>query len=201
MSLGKDPEDEEVVLGIDETGWHVAEAVVIARYQMFTQVYFHKTRRAYDYHLKEAIKSTLEGGVYPPPNKLDAYLRHDDVSTWTAMVANATDVNCKAVLERQHVRLLYSTPETPLESDMSKLEIVLKKLEDNDIWHHIDRAEKEWYRLNEVGGPEINIINEKGSATPLSNYSHIVRNMKSIKKVSVYVREDDRKQAKRLTGL
>lgn len=31
-------------LGFSEGGWHAAEALVLARYFMFTQVYFHKTR-------------------------------------------------------------------------------------------------------------------------------------------------------------
>ena len=35
---------------------HAAEALIIARYLMFTQVYFHHTRRAYDYHIAEAMK-------------------------------------------------------------------------------------------------------------------------------------------------
>ena len=65
LSLGTDPESEDVVLGVNKDGWHVAESVVIARYQMFTQVYFHKTRRAFDYHLKNAMIKTLDGGKLP----------------------------------------------------------------------------------------------------------------------------------------
>lgn len=46
ITLGKDPETDDVVLGIKEGGWHVAESLISARYQTFSQVYFHKTRRA-----------------------------------------------------------------------------------------------------------------------------------------------------------
>jgi len=48
-------------LGIKEKGWHAAEALVLARYFMFTQVYFHKTRVAYDIHLQGALKEMLPG--------------------------------------------------------------------------------------------------------------------------------------------
>jgi len=39
-------------LGVAEGGVHAAEALVLARYYMFTQVYFHKTRVAYDHHIR-----------------------------------------------------------------------------------------------------------------------------------------------------
>ena len=54
-------------LGISEGGWHAAEGLVLARYFMFTQVYFHKTRVAFDIHLREALKCMLPGGVFPRP--------------------------------------------------------------------------------------------------------------------------------------
>src|SRR5437016_1425889 len=52
-------------LGVNEGGWHAAEALVLARYFMFTQVYFHKTRVAYDHHLRKALGELLPGGRFP----------------------------------------------------------------------------------------------------------------------------------------
>ena len=46
---------------------HAAEALVIARYFMFTQVYFHKTRVAYHIHIREAMKELLPDGHFPKP--------------------------------------------------------------------------------------------------------------------------------------
>ncbi|WP_252891864.1 HD domain-containing protein, partial [Thermoclostridium stercorarium] len=43
MSIATDPETYSTNLAVEEGGWHVAESLVIARYHMFTQVYFHKT--------------------------------------------------------------------------------------------------------------------------------------------------------------
>src|SRR6476646_7128927 len=55
-------------LGISEGGFHSAEALVLARYFMFTQVYFHKTRVACDVHLRGTLKELFLGGVtrHPP---------------------------------------------------------------------------------------------------------------------------------------
>jgi len=52
-------------LGVTEGGLHAAEGLVLARYFMFTQVYFHKTRVAYDHHLKQAMLTILPNGRFP----------------------------------------------------------------------------------------------------------------------------------------
>jgi hypothetical protein len=62
ISCATATEVEETPLGIEEGGLHAAEALVLARYFMFTQVYFHKTRVAFDLHLREAMRLLLPGG-------------------------------------------------------------------------------------------------------------------------------------------
>lgn len=113
IALGIDPEFDEVVLGVDQDGWHVAESIVIARYQIFTQVYFHKTRRAYDYHIKEAMKTILDNGKLPTPKDIDAFIRLDDYTAFALFRENDTDYNCKSILNRNHIRVVHHTPETP----------------------------------------------------------------------------------------
>ena len=108
IALGIEPESNEVVLGIDEDGWHAAESLVIARYQIFAQVYFHKTRRAYDYHLREAMKSVLPEGKLPPPSEIDEFLSIDDIRVWNMFKEN-DDPNCRAILNRNHIRKVYAT--------------------------------------------------------------------------------------------
>jgi HD superfamily phosphohydrolase len=52
-------------LGIEQGGIQVAESLLVARYLMFSQVYFHPVRRIYDLHLRAYLKECLPGGVYP----------------------------------------------------------------------------------------------------------------------------------------
>lgn len=54
-------------LGIQRGGVQSAEALLLARYFSFSQVYFHRTRRIYDIHLKDFLKAWLEpkGGFLP----------------------------------------------------------------------------------------------------------------------------------------
>ena len=46
-------------LGIGYGGVHVVEGLILARYFMFTQVYFHSVRRSYDHILAEFIRELL----------------------------------------------------------------------------------------------------------------------------------------------
>lgn len=43
-------------IGVEEGGVQSAEALLLARYFMFSQVYFHSIRRIYDEHLKDFLK-------------------------------------------------------------------------------------------------------------------------------------------------
>lgn len=198
IALGIEPESEEVVLGVDEGGWHVAEAVVIARYQLFTQVYFHKTRRAYDYHLKEAMKTVLKYGKLPSLDNIDEFIGLDDFTVWELFKKNSVNYNCKSVLDRKHNKVVYYTPETPDELDEIKKENVKKKLDENGIWYYEDKAENLWYKLNgdDEDNKEIMIINGRDrKARPLSKSSTIVSNMESVKQIRIYVKPDDRTKA------
>jgi HD superfamily phosphohydrolase len=85
LTILEEPETQTPVIAVEEGGVHAAEALIIARYLMFTQVYFHHTRRAYDYHIAETMKGLLfqETGrstFLPPtsPKNIDNYLEWDD---------------------------------------------------------------------------------------------------------------------------
>lgn len=64
-----DAASTEPTLGIEEGGRESAEALLLARYSMFSQVYLHRTRRIYDIHLADFLVEWLEqegyGGRFP----------------------------------------------------------------------------------------------------------------------------------------
>jgi len=64
LRLVIDPDSGEVALGLDVGGIHAAEALLLARYFMYTQVYFHDVRRVYDIHLKDFLVSWLPDGKF-----------------------------------------------------------------------------------------------------------------------------------------
>ena len=101
-------------LAVDSGGIHAIEAFVLARYFMFTQVYFHKTRRAYDFLLTDFIGGLLEEetGVAAYPASLDEYLKWTD---WRILqrAFEQSDPNGKnlawRLIARQHPKPVYAT--------------------------------------------------------------------------------------------
>ncbi|HSU83580.1 MAG TPA: HD domain-containing protein, partial [Thermoanaerobaculia bacterium] len=77
----EDPETGEWGIGVDEGGVHALEALVMARYYMFTQVYFNVTGKALELHLNEWLE---ERGIRWPAEP-EAFLAQDDVSVWSAL--------------------------------------------------------------------------------------------------------------------
>jgi hypothetical protein len=191
LSLGIEPEERKAILVVEEGGWHVAEELILARYLMFTQVYFHRTRRAYDYHLGCILKSFLPKGMFPKPDNVDEFLEWDDWKIFQLIKENAkTDRNCKAILERKHDRSVYETSECPDLEDLGKLKEAKEVL--NDLITFEDQAEKLWYSTNgEEGSMEIFIIKED-KVKPLSSISKIVKNIGRIYQIRLYVSYENR---------
>jgi hypothetical protein len=200
LALGIEPESGEVVLGVDKDGWHVAEAIVIARYQLFTQVYYHKTRRAFDYHLRNAMMHVLDGGKLPGPElpSLKQFIGLDDYALWNRFREETDDPDCSAIMNRWHIREVYSTPEVPSQEDETELQDKKRALDDAEIEFYEDKSEKPWYNLNNSknGDKEIMIVSRKDrSARPLSYYSNIVKNIGDVKQIKIYVKPEDRSRA------
>lgn len=107
-------------LAINEGGLHALEAFVLARYYMFTQVYFHDVRRAFDIVLTEFISELLSekysSGRYPGLDEVIEYLKWDDPLVLTEAAARR-DVSAKnlawRIVDRQHPKAVYQTGPSP----------------------------------------------------------------------------------------
>src|SRR5229473_4336611 len=102
-------EGESLQLGVNEGGWHAAEALVVARYFMFTQVYFHKTRVAFDLHLRHALADLLPGGLFPKPegNELKEDLAWDDWRILGELSDGKGGEHAERLARRNHYREVY----------------------------------------------------------------------------------------------
>lgn len=69
--------DNKIQLAIERGGVQALEEFILARYFMFIQVYFHKTRRYLDKALVKSLKAVLPKGKYP--ERIDDYLKWDDI--------------------------------------------------------------------------------------------------------------------------
>lgn len=133
-SLTLDTEDEagELRLAVEWGGYHALEALVIARYFMFTQVYFHRVRRAYDLILTDFIQDCLEGihgtETYPDLSQLDDYLKWDDSRVLTLAVDRldgAKENLAWMICSRRHPKLAFETLPHP---DMMQARAAVRRL-------------------------------------------------------------------------
>jgi HD superfamily phosphohydrolase len=102
---------EELALGVEIGGIHSAEALLLARYFMFMQVYHHPVRVAYDLHLKDFLQSWLDDGQFPiDGNELQKFT---DNLVLSEIAKAAEDPSASAhesasrIVHRRHFRVLY----------------------------------------------------------------------------------------------
>jgi len=197
ISIGIEPEADNIVLGIEEGGWRVAEALIVARYFIFTQVYLHKTRRIYDYHLTKVLENMLKNGKFPNKNYINKYMNIDDFSVWNFIISNNKSIeDCSCILNRKHHRMIYEE-EIVKEDFPINIEKIKNKLNKKKIWYYEDNSRelKEWYTKDTY--EEIMIINENNKkASPLSKWSKVTGKLGKYDFIRLYVRYIDFERAK-----
>lgn len=187
-------------LGVEEDGIHSVEGLLVARYMMFTQVYFHKTRVIYDYHYEEALRSILKesGSVFPPPtvDGIREYFDWDDWRVLAELKAGGGGEHGRRLWQRDHFRLVYSTPEVPNSDDLAKFDQVVEKLHGLDVV--LKDAQKSWYKFRRE---EIRVKTQnrgKKSSVPLATMSPIVKGLATVNQRRIYVPKEARVKAQAL---
>lgn len=100
----------EPQLGIERGGLESAEALLLARYFMFAQVYYHPTRLIYDAHLKDFLSDWLPGGQFPV--EADGHLTYTDNEVWAAIMKAVADSSlpghdpARRIATRDHFRVV-----------------------------------------------------------------------------------------------
>ncbi len=196
MTAGIDEETDSPAIAIDEGGLHAAEGLIIARYMMFTQVYFQHTRRAYDHHINGFLKSLLaeeagdENATFPPPTSEENIRKYLEWTDWKALGLLAEGrggEDGRIIRERNHHRCVFETKEVPDQEDHEMLDLISNELGET-IAFIDDPPEQSWYNLAK---PEIKILQRAGERDEtlhnLSRLSKIVDKIGSVSKKRVYV--------------
>ncbi|GAB6134622.1 HD domain-containing protein [Thermococcus prieurii] len=188
--------NDDLIIAIKKGGWHAAESLLLSRYLMYTQVYFHKTRLAYNYHIQEALKFVLKQetgeNTFPQPKskqELEEFLHWDDYYAWVKFREYKKQCpHCAAIVDRNHFRLVYSTMETPNDSDLELIEKIETKLQERNIKYFKYSGSRGWYKQER--GEEIYIMGmKKDELYPLSMYSPLVLKLSELhfQKINIYV--------------
>lgn len=207
-----DPETSSPLLAVEEGGEHAAEALIIARYMMFTQVYFQHTRRAYDYHSVEAMKHILSQeqsrsdlpnkNAFPPPTKkeyIEEYLKWDDWRVLGLISEDKGGEHGQILKERKHHRAVFETPEIPSLEDQDFVKEIQEAL-GNDLGF-VDCASSSWYKFHSA---EIPLFLRAGhpdeAVTTLSSRSSVVNGLKAVARTRIYVPIDKKETARRVVA-
>jgi len=74
---------DKLALGVEASALETSEKLMVARESMFKHVYFHPTRRIYDIHLRDFLKTWLPGGRFS--TNLRKHLQTSDLEILSAM--------------------------------------------------------------------------------------------------------------------
>jgi HD superfamily phosphohydrolase len=110
-----DPGESSVLeLGVERGGLESAEALQLARYFMFSQVYFHRVRMIYDIHLKDFLAEWLaeeHGGVFPTDPTVLINLSDNEVMTALLFAARTEGAPghepARRIILRKHFKDFY----------------------------------------------------------------------------------------------
>ena len=119
----------ELVIGINFDGIHSFESLILARYQMNTQVYYHRLRRIYDYYLKEYFRSLGKSDFDSPKKILDWH----DIRAMNQLfiAADRAGPGCgfaSRITNREHHRDVFSLDEGDGPQDVKTAKRVLKEI-------------------------------------------------------------------------
>lgn len=108
---------DEPALGINRGGIYSAEALALARYFMFSQVYYHPIRLIYDIHLKDFLSTWLSPTLFSKGTfsvELEDHLKMTDDEVNVAMRSAASKRDdpghepASCIMEHKHFRVLYT---------------------------------------------------------------------------------------------
>jgi uncharacterized protein len=199
-------EDGDFHIGINLDGLHAAEGLLIARYMMFTQVYLHKTRVIYDYHIENALSYVLRenDGVFPDARVKDGrieFLKWDDWKVLGLIAEQKAGPHGELIAKRNHFRLVYETEEAPdgqtsiekVERRFARVKEVLFGLECVER-----KVEANWYKQGIRNEVLVRGVDDKScKGTQLSMLSNVVKSLKPVNQRRLYVSAENSDSAKK----
>jgi len=130
-----DADDEGEVgfaLGVEEGGLQSAEALMLARYFMYSQVYFHPIRRIYDLHLKDFLIEWLGDDGYPTDTERHLMITDTEVTHGMREAEQHAEfpghLHAYRINRREHFKQIYSRNPSDAEINLEAGEAIFDAL-------------------------------------------------------------------------
>ncbi len=195
LTVAPHPDTEELTVAVEEGGIQAVEGLIIARYMMFTQVYFHHTRRAYDHHITEVLKHVIEeesrgrgeepSSVFDPPEggeNLSRYVAWTDSAVWTLIDNRKAGPHGELIRQRKHDRVVARTAAIPTPKELLDLQRkTLPKVQELGGW--LDPADSAWYKFDKSGI----YVTDRKRTIELPARSAVVKGLEPVFQARIYV--------------
>ena len=175
----------ELTLGVEEGGLQTAEALLLARYFMFKQVYFHHVRRSYDLHLLDFLKSWLPERQFA--TDVENHLSYSDPTVMAAILAASVDESHRAhdaasrFMTRRHYRRVYRPQPADRDICLEPGKAVFRRLADVFGKVNVKRD------VNDDGGvDDFPVLLEDGSVGSALSASDVLQQHMSLSFDTVY---------------
>ena len=174
---GESSQSRELTLGVEFGGLQTAESLLLARYFMFKQVYFHHVRRIYDLHLLDFLKTWLPDGLFSA--KTDKHVSMSDPEIIAEMQKASVDETHRAhdaarrFITRKHYRHVYSPRPDHLDISQDPGETVFRALVDicgrDNVKHDVN--------YDAGGSPDFPVVLDDGAVVSALSVSDVLKDM------------------------
>ncbi len=179
----RDPDNAEWGLGVEEGGVHALEALVMARYYMFTQVYFNVVGKALELHFSHWLEDEERRWPADP----ESFLEQDDISV-SAEMRSSRSRHALAVVQRAAFPLAYETREHLSPDEKRRFEALLPELMERFGRRNllVSNSAKDPHRL---GQSRVLVRRFDGHLEPMEEASHFIRHLSRIDRYRLYTPE------------
>lgn len=194
--------DTGIELAIQRGGVHALEALILARYYMFTQVYGHRTRRIYDIYLVEFLRQQEFDF-----NPLCKVCEHDDISTIVRLRQTAQKEKEEGIigvatrlLSRHHHSVIFETSDFADIRDKQQASSIFERLKEKypQFEFIIDpdgcggNIHKFYVDGDEEEGVYFYVITADGRKSLISDESRIIGKIhKKFRAIRIYTNQKD----------
>lgn len=183
-------------LGVELGGLQSAEALLMARYFMYSQVYFHRVRMIYDQHLIDFLVEWLEGDRFSIDMNTHLSMTDNEVTTEILKVARDKARPghhwAKRLANREHFRVLHLPPQG-YDINPDPINIIYTTLQDQFGVYKISIVK----RKDEGGKIEFPVYTEGQGVTSSITESEVLQRLPEIVRDYIYVDGAILKDAKR----
>ncbi|MCB5228804.1 MAG: hypothetical protein GX122_05395 [Candidatus Cloacimonetes bacterium] len=180
--------DKAYMLGLEEGGLNSAEALMLARYYMFNQVYFHRLRRIYDYHLRKFFLKWIGSIGLDRTDPFLGLMDLTDNDVLHSMQECISDNNselkglAERIVCRNHFKDVYTIKDDDIQSNPTIIEDLEKDLitEFSDEQICICKTDKG------PGNCNFPVIKTDGEVVASTNLSSVLQHIPKIKLDTIY---------------